>query len=82
MSEIIELVGLSLERHWYIYQNLRSSISDIKIVDSLPEQQLATKKQMSAASGDVLELGAVFSSQLTCNKRLSKAATNKNIKKT
>lgn len=49
MSKIIESVGLSLERQWDIYQNIRSSVSDISkadIVAPLPKQKLVSKKRM------------------------------------
>ena len=48
MPEIIEPVGLCLERQWYIYQNLCSLVSDISkadIVAPLPTQELASKKR-------------------------------------
>nr|XP_022908321.1 uncharacterized protein LOC111419695 isoform X2 [Onthophagus taurus] len=85
MPEIIQPTGLSLERQWYIYNNLRSLVSDASKVDMvapLSKRELASKKRNVS---DVLKPEAEqdpSSSQPTCKKVSKKTTTNKNTKTT
>lgn len=61
MPEIIQPVGLSLQRQWYIYQNLRSLVSDPMNADILAP--LPLKKMPSKKSEDALPATKVASKE-------------------
>ncbi|XP_018795554.1 PREDICTED: uncharacterized protein LOC108973021 [Bactrocera latifrons] len=83
MPKDIQPAGLSLERQWYIYHNLRSLISNIckvDIVAPLPKD-LPSKKRKAKASEDVLkpdEEAGPSSSGSTRKKNSRKTTTKKN----
>lgn len=55
MPETIQPVGLTLERQWYIYQNLRSLVTDpgkVDITAPLPKEKLVSKKQKPVVDGE------------------------------
>lgn len=53
MPKTIHPVGLTLERQWYIYQNLRSLVADPRKVDILaPKPEEKPKKQKSKVDGE------------------------------
>ncbi|XP_071053768.1 uncharacterized protein [Onthophagus taurus] len=57
MPNIIKPVGLSLERQWYMYNNLRELVSDIAKVDDvapLPKQMLAKKDEKENDTSELL----------------------------
>ncbi|XP_017472285.1 PREDICTED: uncharacterized protein LOC108363427 [Rhagoletis zephyria] len=83
MPKVIQPAGLSLERQWYIYHNLRSLVSDISKVDivaPLPKD-LPSKKRKAKTSEDVLkpdEEPGPSSSGSTRKKISRKTTTKKN----
>ncbi|XP_071056005.1 uncharacterized protein [Onthophagus taurus] len=55
MPETIQPVGLTLERQWYIYKNLRSLVTDpgkVDITAPLPKEKLVSKKQKPEVDGE------------------------------
>ncbi|XP_067633669.1 uncharacterized protein [Eurosta solidaginis] len=87
MPEIIQPVGLSLQRQWYIYQNLRSLVSDptnADILAPLPSEKMLSKKSEDASPATKVaskEPKASSSNQDPKKKGLKKPATSTAIKK-